>query len=436
MHTLTDNSSTPAWRASVRLWTASQRRIALFLLVAATVLLAVSIGSYEPHGLIMPDADQYMAMAQGHDAAVMQPFASRQLAVLLARLLAATLHLSLLQAFILQGIACLVVLSAIVYRCILRWSIPRCLLPLFVLMPFWPSLYRNMVLPDLMYAALLAVFLLLLWNGRLLAAACMMLPLMLTRESTSLTLVCLLLAAWGPLRWAGRIMAVAATVLGAEIVKHLSAHALPNQEHLSGAQYLLGKFVWNGIRALGVLPWSNVYPNLCAQPKWLVLLHIGPVRSIGLCQFSAWPPLITATSILTVFGVLPLIVLVRRRSIYTRSLVRATPVLRFSLLYGTVSFLLAPFLGTASDRLFSYAWPLLLVALPAFLQLEEWRVTGMQWASLLAVQIGLLLLQASLMTPATVIATLVLGLAGYLLVRVVLGRRHCVAADPVAAPAL
>lgn len=41
---------------------------------------------------------------------------------------------------------------------------------------------------------------------------------------------------------------------------------------------------------------------------------------------------------------------------------------RFCLLYGTLSFLLAPMLGASVPRLFSYSWPLFLVLVPILAQ--------------------------------------------------------------------
>jgi hypothetical protein len=50
---------------------------------------------------------------------------------------------------------------------------------------------------------------------------------------------------------------------------------------------------------------------------------------------------------------------------------------RFSVLYGTITFLIAPLLGASTDRLVEYAWPLFLVALPWLLaqtaQLSGWK---------------------------------------------------------------
>lgn len=51
--------------------------------------------------------------------------------------------------------------------------------------------------------------------------------------------------------------------------------------------------------------------------------------------------------------------------------------LRFTILYGGISLLLAPVLGTWFGRLLGYAWPLFFVALPMlFDQLEETSPKG------------------------------------------------------------
>ncbi len=275
------------------------------------------------------------------------------------------LHLSIHGGFFVEAGISLLVLLAVVCWLMLGTAAPRWMLVAVVVVPTWVTLVQNLVFPDLFYAALLALMLLLLAREHLFAAALMMFPLMLTRESTSLTLLCFLLAAWSSLRWRDRIAAVVAAVAGSVVVSRLAAGAQPNVEHLPEAIYMLAKIPWNFLRnVLGVLPWSDANTELCKVPVWSFPFHFGPVHALGVCGVSFHQQLVAIDVTLGNFGLLPMLLVWlwwrgRRDEGQKRSLL-----LRFTLLYGAVSFLLAPVIGAGFLHLVGYAWPLFLVALP------------------------------------------------------------------------
>jgi hypothetical protein len=347
----------------MRAWSQRARWIALVCGVLLGASLAVSIASHEQPFFHIADSSEYLRLANGNVSGAMQPFASRPLAPMVARSLAALLHLSIHGGFFVEAAASLLVLLAAVCRLMLGTAAPRWMLVAVVVVPTWVTLVQNLVFPDLFYAALLALMLLLLARGHLFAAAWMMFPLMLTRESTSLTLLCFLLAAWSSLRWRDRVTAVVAAVAGTVVVSRLAAGAQPNVEHLPEAVYMLAKIPWNFLRnVLGVLPWSDANTELCKVPVWSFPLHFGPVHTLGVCGFSIHQQLVALDVTLGNFGLLPMLVLWlwwRGRRGSKRSLL-----LRFTLLYGAVSFLLAPVIGAGFLHLVGYAWPLFLVALP------------------------------------------------------------------------
>lgn len=198
-------------------------------------------------------------------------------------------------------------------------------------------------------------------------AACLMLfPLMLARESTLLTLECFLIAGCRRLRKLEVTAAVGAVGVAMVIVKRLTANALPNVEHISPMLYLVAKMPWNFMRnVLGIGMWANVYPG-CAAPTWQMAVYLGPLTAIGTCGYF---PEVQGELLgfgLTVFRLLPLRVwLVRKQTLQTGK--REDLKLRFSLIYGTISFLMAPLLGETFVRLYGYGWPLFLVALPRLL---------------------------------------------------------------------
>ncbi|QMV18512.1 hypothetical protein GOB94_07290 [Granulicella sp. 5B5] len=353
-----------AWRGPAR-WLALTVVVLLGVGVALAVVLSIAPLSAVFHA---PDSFHYLKLAAGHT--VMQPFASRQLgarvAALLGRLPGGDLH----AGFLAEATLSLVFALAATVWLALQTLAPRWMLAALVLVASWPLLVQYLVLPDLWYAALLAALLVLLERELWLAAALIMLPLMLSRESASLTLVCFILAGWArwpqPRRWLYAAVAVASAVVGTLIVSRLNAGSQPNVEHLPEVIYVFAKVPWNFLRnVLGIIPWSDANPELCRVPVWSTPLHLGPVHAVGICGFSWLQQLAAVDNTLRLFGVLPLMAAVlwwRHRHWQGRSVL-----LRFALLYGGVSFLLAPVLGAGFGHLMQYAWPLFLVAVPRLL---------------------------------------------------------------------
>jgi len=348
----------------MRGWSALQqlRTIVLFTVVVFPVAVWVA---YRSHDIFtQPDANRYLAMAAGQPA--MMPFASRQLGPLLVRLLSRSLHIGIAPAFEVQG-----ALSLLFFVVATAWLLARSGAPRWTLyavggLMFWGLQLNALVMPDLLYAALLCGFLLLLSEGRILAACLMMFPMTVSRESTLLTLACFLLVGWKRLKKSEIATAVLATGAATLLVRRMAVDALPNKEHISPMVYLVAKMPWNFLRnVLGLGMWANVYPS-CAVPKWQVQAHLGPLHAIGFCEF--FPGAIAKTFGLgmTIFGLLPVMVwMVRRQMLRTGG--REDLMLRFAILYGVGSFLLAPTLGESFVRLFGYSWPLFLIALPLLL---------------------------------------------------------------------
>jgi hypothetical protein len=355
--------------APMRQWTAVERRWAVTVGVFAGAVYALLVGSRIGEFFVQSDLGWYFAIARGQTQSVIQPFASRQLGPLVVRALVALLHCSVETAFALEGGFSILLCLGITCLLATRTSAPRWVLAAILAMPFWPQLLFGLALPDLWYAGLLSVFLWLLYKGRLLAAACMLFPLMVSRESTSLTLICFLVSAWPWVRWRVGAIAVGASVAGSVTVAKLTAHSLPTNEHLPQFLYLAAKLPWNFLRNIcGVDMWTNVNP-ICGTPVWQHPLHLGAVHSVGFCGLYLVPPLLVLDAVLTTFGLLPLLVV----ALWWRSgrVWPANVLLRFCLVYGVISFLLAPLVGVGFYRLFGYAWPLFAVGLPLLFDREE-----------------------------------------------------------------
>jgi hypothetical protein len=338
-------------------WPRRTQRIAAALAAALSAALSIYRTTFMQWYFHQTDLNFYLNIAQGRSDLVPEPFVARQLGPLLAAGIARLLHITLEHAFIALGVLYLLILLPIVFRLIASTAAPRWMLVAIAIVPYCAMLFEFLAFPDLLYAALLAIFLLLLARGRLTAAALMMLPMMVARESTWLTLLCLLVAGWATLRWKHRLTAIGSALAGALLVHRLALHHQPNVEHLPQLVYLAAKVPWNFMRnILAISPWSNVYPDLCAVPAWQMPLHFGPVRAIGICRFDTYSPIAMLLEIFGAFGLLPMLAAFlwwRSRRGPARPLLT-----RFVLLYGAASVVLSPVLGIWFIHLFGYAWPI------------------------------------------------------------------------------
>ena len=411
----------------MRLWSGRAGLVAGAAAVAAAAGLIFAIVAHMEPIFSVSDASFYLSIARGDTAHVMQPWASRQLGALVVAGLARVLHWSVERSFIVEGVASLLFTLGAVYWLMLRTASPRWMLIAVAVLPSWIPLVQYLALPDLWYAALLGVVFLLLARGQFMAAALMMFPLMLSRESTSLTLLCFLAAGWRRLNWRQGIAAVVAAAGGSAVVSRLTANSQSNMEHLPEAIYMLAKAPWNFLRnVLGITPWSNMYPFLCKVPVWSMSFHYKDVQRVGICGFSWGQQMVAVQVVLTSFGLLPLLLGFlwwRHRRFAGRSVL-----LRFSLLYGAACLVLAPVLGAGFQHLAGYAWPLFVVALPLlFDEFQRWhggdKLTRKQAAASVAF-FGLHLAACVVsysywlgLLP-QIVAGLGLWLAGYLLLRV------------------
>ena len=395
--------------------TPGRRRLTVAGFVATASLLAVGAALRMGHIFDQADTTHYLNLAAGRPALL--PFASRQLGPLLVRGLVRLTHVSVEQAFFVEGTLALLFFTGTIAFLLVRSRSPKWIVPALAGMFFWTLVYNGLVLPDLFYAALLCGFLLLLRQRQMLAAGCMMFLLALARESTLLTLVCLLAAGWRRLRWHEAAVAIVGTGAGIELAKHLAANALPNTEGISPALYLIAKIPWNLLKNFfGIVPWANVYRS-CEVPRWQMPLHFGPLTAVGVCRFGWRYPVWLLFQAMAVFGLLPLLLVKLRRVRMPVSNSRDEVLLRFCVIYGVISFAMAGLLGEAFGRLFGYSWPLFLVALPMLLGVSGANFKSVRAAILfLLLHLSLTWLNAQLHQPLLVVPALVLyGLGWWLL---------------------
>jgi len=239
------------------------------------------------HPYVDTDSVHYQAMADGKIA--MKPFAFRVLEPAMARLFAEVTGRPTTDGFLVVGLLSGWVLLYCVLVPILERRQDTWLAFVLIFMPFWLRNFTNYFLPDLLHAALCAVYLSLLkrrWWGW----ASAMLPLMfLARESTLMIAAIAVPALW----WlAGRragLLQLGGTLAGMAASKFAARHAFANQHNINDTLYMIGKIPWNASRnLLGITLWTNTLPVLPPSRVWNLphWLPLGSIHQVGYSEFS------------------------------------------------------------------------------------------------------------------------------------------------------
>jgi hypothetical protein len=370
----------------------SRMRILLWLFPLASFCFAYLLG--DAGAIYSPDASYYRALAIGQHEAVPSPFSARVLGPAIAGRLGRLSGLGVDKGFLFLGIVCLAVFLALVFQLVQHGAArgsglaDAALCSAIFLLPFWVDIFHDYYLPDLIHATILAALLLCLVAGRLSLAMLLLFPAFLARESTLLVSICLVWAARRRVPARAMAIGVIATVSGALASRHFDCLGPMGREGLHGGLYALGKVLWSLPRnTIGLALWTNTLP-FCSSPKWVTTipawLSLGQIHQIGVCGLSPWGPARAFLAWLGIFGTGPGVAIAVRRALRSPGLLSqrrwlnageakrrdcqgAAIAYRLSLLYGGVSFLLAPALGASVDRLVAYGWPFFFIALSWFL---------------------------------------------------------------------
>jgi hypothetical protein len=340
------------------------------------------------------DSGAYRDLMLNHWSTVHQPFSSRFLHAEVARLLMNQLHaplLSVVSGLAVGGLAVIVVG--------IGWILSRQSVPAFVVVPMLVSStlvnsVRLVYMPDLFYTVLLVGLFILLMNGQVVVSAVMIFVLFCARESTIvLGVVMIVLSAgwgeWRPVRDSKRMVRVgalaAATAIGFSFNRYVTSKSASNMHEMNGAMYMVGKILFNFMRnVIGIAPWTDTlaategdHPIWARNlPRWI---HLGVIHQVGINRMTVGFPLFWLTNTVCSFGVLFTVVLrelvgvIREREVEITGrfrelravygglaqFVKGEPFYsRVALLYGLISLLMAPMLGTAVHRYIYYSWPL------------------------------------------------------------------------------
>ena len=349
-------------RAGTRWWN-SDCAIGLAILLALALLAAPEFPKWNA------DSVAYLAMARGHGAEVVLPYASRILLPALARALSRIPGVDLDLAFALVSIAALVAWTAAIVHVARASALAPgyAALALLVSPPVLMA-FEAATIPDMLTMACVAAILWLLRRRWPLAAALVLAVSILARE-TFLVLAAIAAA----LSLARRDVRTALPILvggalGFAAMTHFTAgHA--NIHDMPSFVYVLLKvpirFVMN---VLGVGIWTDAF-KWCQAPVLTVgvpaWLDLGRTHRVGLCAFDPGLPLFVLSSVATLFGILPAVLTALLAGRFRAVLSRLEGWCLIAFWYGALMTLLGTMVGASIDRLVSYGWPLFLLALAA-----------------------------------------------------------------------
>jgi len=360
------------------------------LLISILIYLSIIIVTWQVTPSPHVDNEYYLKVAQGFS--VIAPFSKRILYPDIAMALHKFTGISLDHSFMLANtIALLILIISVTYLVDKLTTFPL-LSALFLFNPFLIRVFKEAILPDLFFAALLGIFFIFLYHSLFWPSLVLLFLLYFTRDNALFVCLALAVAAWwqGRLKWAvGGLVAIpAANVILSWIT---SGKGGTNMYEISNFLYMVFKVPKNLLyNVFGILIWNNIHPTVGIPvikfdlPSWLPL---GALHTLGICQWEPAIPLRTITLILTTFGLLPLLlgfILIRNYQVVKG----ASLWLLVALLYGCSSFLVGVMVSLDIGRQIGYAWPVFWLAAPVLL-LQNYQLSNSVIYRLTSYQIAL-----------------------------------------------
>jgi hypothetical protein len=353
--------------------TKTQRPLAVILLavicsamIAALHWKALSTLNLKAEGFY------YYDLAQNGPQHVEKPYANRFLHPLIARAISDVTGLDLDKSFYVLGL-----LSLLMFTIAVTWilnSLTRIPLLVFPLLLSAASiqLISSFYHHDLLYAALLALLFLTLWREKTwILSSLILLALFLTRDSTLLLSACIIGVAWFKAKRKIIIPIVAVSLFGTALTAYVTRLSPPNVHRMGSFVYLALKVPFNFFEnVFGVEVWLNTFvkapPPLFTLelPKWL---HLGSISTVGLCPWQPVFPLTTIFMFLTYFGIAPFFLKFGLWKFRRQIAKQASPPMLLLAIYGLISYLISPLLGTHLSRYFGGGWPAFWLAVPAMI---------------------------------------------------------------------
>jgi hypothetical protein len=367
--TMVSRSNRQGWRSTLTV-----------TLVSVLVALALAPDIYQPYA----DGVAYKALAEGRISEVYYYYAKRIAHPFVAGLVSHLCRIPTEAAF-----RCVAVVSLVAFLIAIHtfWSrFAPSLTPIVLPLAITPSLllvYRDYYFQDLFHAVLVALFLLAMnqqSGGQAWIGVPLLLALHVTRESTTF----LSATAAGLAYLAGRKRFAAALLLagiaGTAAANWLGTFGIPNKHGVSEVMFLLGKASFNLLRSwFGIIGWTNTNADtLGCDPVWQLPAPpwLGSIKAVGVCRPDWRIPLQTVMQMTGAFGALPVVLLWLLRRHGWRQLRQQRLGTQIALLYGLLSWAMAPLLGTWIRRYVFYAWPSFLFGVPVLWHEARVRIRG------------------------------------------------------------
>lgn len=352
----------------VRILLVSAGMTVLFLALAilAEPLVAIFSGPIRSG-----DSEWYIAAANGNLHTLIEPYSVRFLHPFIAGWFGRHLALDTNQAFLGIAIVSLFLffaVNAVMVKHIIKF--PLLVAPLFALPYFLDSL-SIIFHPDIFYIFLTALFFLLVYWRKESASLLVFFLLFLTREFTILLGFVYLAASWffsKKILTAAIIAIMLISLFTTGVMRDIGQ---PNKHDLNSTVYVAAKFSYNFMRnVLGLNAWTNTYQNCDPALRFSLppLQSFGKIKEIGLCGFQVMAPIQTLITLLTVFGIAPLVLVYTVRH-KVKQIWRTFPFwFLVAMIYGLASYFIGIIAGTGVARIVGYGWPAFLLATPMLVE--------------------------------------------------------------------
>jgi hypothetical protein len=164
------------------------------------------------------------------------------------------------------------------------------------------------------------------------------------------------------------------------LIQHKAASlARPNIHDISDGPYLVEKVFHHGTLNLTGLHFlansSHFYNHFHKLWTVSVPLSFMDITQIAFLGFEPYFPLVVAMSLLTLFGIAPLVVGYGISQRGWRFVAQAPVEVAVAVIYSVLCLMASPFLGDAVARYVTAAWPLAIIALPWMMRQMNWNTT-------------------------------------------------------------
>ena len=337
------------------------------------ILLILSAAWLFPLSDYDVDSHFYVDISTGNLASVNKPFSNRILHATVASLLSTIQSIGTSTSFTIISLAALVTFVTVM-SVTLKNLLPLGGIIALIAVPMVVKSFQEIYLPDLFHLTLLSILFLCLRNEKIFLSLLVLLLLHLTRKSTVVLTLFLVVTSFFRQNWKLFWGGLFAGILGLSIVNYMTSFGAANVHALNDLTYFIAKVPYNLLKNIfGLVMWTDslavvspdAFPNAplwsVQVPRWI---PSGDIHSIGFYQFDPIYVLNTFKQYITLFGVLPFIALLFLSNKRSRDLLIREHFSQLACLYGGTSFLIAPMLGASVARLIGYGWPLFWIALP------------------------------------------------------------------------